>query len=97
VIGGALITKLKEDFDYKSNKVLNIKLRLQIMKRIMRLSSSTSKKDIELLKDRKNYILFNPKGLVIAKCDKNDENGAIILMQLINTLIENHSWLETLI
>ncbi len=97
MIGGTLITKLKEDFDYESNKVLNIKLRLQIMKRIMRLSSSAGRKYIELLKDRKNYILFNPKGLVIAKCDKKDEKGAIILMQLINTLIENHNWSETLI
>lgn len=67
------------------------------MKRIMRLSSSTGRKYIELLKDRKNYILFNPKGLVIAECDKNDEKGAIILMQLINTLTENHNWSETLI
>lgn len=65
------------------------------MKTIMRLSSSSGKKFIDVVKNDGNYVLLDQRGSVIAKRSENDENGVNSLMDFVNNLTDNYSWSET--
>ena len=64
------------------------------MKTIMRLSSSSGKEFIDVVKDDENYILQNQHGAMMIKRNKEDEDGMRSLMDYINDLTNIYGWVE---
>ena len=60
----------------------------------MRLSSSSGKEFIDVVKDDGNYILQNQHGAMMIKRNKEDEDGMRSLMDYINDLTNIYGWVE---
>ena len=60
----------------------------------MRVCSSSGERQIDVVKDEKNYILQNKDGVVIARREEKDEDGICSLMNYIKNLLDNYDWSE---